>query len=126
MENKIMNRWMRVGLWILAGAVLFGAVFVAGRKFLAGNESVNNDKGQILKGQVMKYDAASLIVAIDGYGEMYFSDLSSVSVWVIKDDGNGERPQKTDWSKITVGQRVSLSMDKSGQKLISVIILTKP
>jgi|SRR3990167_3223979 len=126
MENKIMNRWMRVGLWILAGAVLFGAVFVAGRKFLAGNESVNNDKGQILKGQVMKYDAASLIVAIDGDGEMYFSDLTSVSVWVIKDDGKGERPQKTDWSKITVGQRVSLSMDKSGQKLISVIILTKP
>lgn len=121
-----MNRWMKVGLWVLAGAILLGVVFVAGRKFLAGDESVNtnqDEKGQILKGQVVKYDTASLVVAIEGDGEMYFSDLTSVSVWVIKDDGTGEKPQKADWSKVAVGQRVSLSMDKSGQKLISVIIL---
>ncbi len=120
-----MNRWMKVGLWVLAGAVLLGVVFVAGRKFLAGDESVNtnqDEKGQILKGQVVKYDTASLVVAIEGDGEMYFSYFTSVSVWVIKDDGMGERPQKADWTKVAVGQRVSLSMDKSGQKLISVIV----
>lgn len=111
-----MNRWMKAGLWVLAGAVLLAGAFqIVSKK--------PDEKGQILKGQVVKYDTASLVVAIEGDGEMYFSYLTSVSVWVIKDDGTGERPQKADWSKVAVGQRVSLSMDKLGQKLISVIIL---
>ena len=108
---------------MLTGTVLLGMAFGAGRKFLAGNASVNDDHGQNLKGQVVKYDTLSLTVAIERSGETNFPDLSQVSVWAIKDDGTGERPQKADWSNITVGQRVSLSMDKSGQKLISVIIL---
>ncbi|GEM_PF-6804241 len=119
-----MNRWLKVGLGVLAGAVLVGAAFVAGRKFLAGNKppvvlKKQDEKGRVLKGQVVKYDIVSLTVAIDGGSEMNFPDLTKVSVWVIKDG----RPQKSDWSKVTVGQRVSLSMDKPGQKLISIIIL---
>lgn len=111
-----MSRLIKAGLGVLAGAVLLGGAFqIASKK--------PDEKGLILKGQVVKYDTASLVVAIEGDGEMYFSYLTSVSVWVIKDDGTGERPQKADWSKVAVGQRVSLSMDKSGQKLISVIIL---
>lgn len=126
-----MNRWMKVGLWILAGTVLFGAAFVAGRQFLAGNESVKTDqsvvkkqeeKGQIIRGRVTKYDIVTLTVATDGGSEMRYSDLTRVSVWVVKEDGRGGSPQKTGWSNVAVGQNVSLSMDSSGQKLISVIV----
>lgn len=120
-----------MGLWILAGAVLFGAAYVAGRQFLAGNESVKteqivlekkDEKGQVVRGRVAKYDTVSLTVATEGGGEMNFPDLSYVSVWVVKDDGRGGSPKKADWSKVAVGQNISLSMDKSGQKLISVIV----
>ena len=122
-----MSKWSKVGLWVLAGMVLIGSVFVTGRKFFAGNESANisqtvpkkeDEKGLILKGQVVKYDTVSLTVALEGDGEKNFSDLVRVSVWEIKDG----RPQKADWLKVTEGQKVSLSMDKSGQKLISVIV----
>ena len=114
--------------------VLFALAIVFGRKFLVVNESVNptnagqvilkkqDEKGQILKAQVAKYDATSLTVIIEGEGEMSFSNLAEVSVWTIKDGVKGEVPKKADWSKVAAGKRVSLSMDKSGQKLISVIV----
>lgn len=122
---------MNVGLWILVGAVLFGAAFVAGRKFFPGKKSVNtapivltkqDEKGQIIRGRVAKYDIVSLTVATESGGEMSFPDLTRVSVWIVKNDGGGGSPQKADWTKLAVGQSISLSMDKSGQKLISVIV----
>lgn len=113
------------------GAVLFGAAYVAGRKFLASNTSVKTDqsvvkrqdeKGQVVRGRVTKYDIVTLTVATDGGSEMNFSDLTRVSVWAVKEDGRGGSPQKTGWSKVAAGQNVSLSMDSSGRKLISVIV----
>ncbi len=126
-----MNRWQKAALWTLVGVMLFGAAFVAGRKFLAGNESVNtnqivlkkgDEKGQVVKGRMVKYDIVSFTMVTEGGSEMSFSDLANVSVWVAKDGGRGESPQKADWTKVAVGQNISLSMDKSGQKLISVIV----
>lgn len=131
-----MNKKIKIGLYVLlvTVAVLFGLVVVFGRKFLVRNEPVKSvnisydvlkkqdEKGQILKGQVVKYDTTSLTVAIEGEGgEKNFSNLAEVSVWTVG-DGKGEAPKKTDWSKIAAGQKISLSMDKPGQKLISVII----
>ncbi len=119
---------MKGVLFISGVVILLVGVFAAGQKYIAANKSANpapivlkkgEEKGQILKGQIVKYDIGSLTVTIDGGKEMYFSDLSQVAVWEIKD----ERPQKSNWLKVTVSQKVSLSMDKSGQKLISLIIL---
>jgi len=132
-----MSRWIKTGLYVLliTVVVLFALAIVFGRKFLVVNESVNptnagqvilkkqDEKGQILKAQVAKYDATSLTVIIEGEGEMSFSNLAEVSVWTIKDGVKGEVPKKADWSKVAAGKRVSLSMDKSGQKLISVIVM---
>ena len=118
---------MKGVFFITSVVILLVGAFVAGQKYLA-NKPLNptpivlnkqDEKGQVLKGLVVKYDIGSLTVAIDGGEEMYFSDLDKISVWEIKDG----RPQKSDWLKVTVGQKVSLSMDKSGQQLISVIIL---
>src|SRR3989338_7754592 len=131
-----MSRWIKTGLYVLliTVVVLFALAIVFGRKFLVVNESVNptnagqvilkkqDEKGQILKAQVAKYDATSLTVIIEGEGEMSFSNLAEVSVWTIKDGVKGEAPKKADWSKVAAGKRGSLSMDKSGQKLISVIV----
>ena len=123
-----MNGWIKVGLWVLVGAVLVVVVFVAEQKFLVISKLVNTapivlkkeeEKGQVLIGKVIKYDISSLTVATDGGNEMYFSGLDRVSVWKIKDG----KPQGSDWSKVAVGQKVSLSMDKQGQNLVSIIIL---
>ena len=112
----------------------FVFVVVFGRRFLVRNEPVKSvnisydvlkkqdEKGRILKGQVVKYDTLSLTVDIEGQGEESFSNLAGISVWTLKDGNKGEAPKKADWSKIAAGKRVSLSMDKSGQKLISVIV----
>lgn len=125
------KRWLVLGLGLVF-VVLAVVVFMVGQKLLIIGKPIvpasivskkEEEKGQILKGQIVKYDIGSLTVAIDGGNEMYFSSLDRVSVWKIKDDGTGERPQKADWSKVAVGQKVSLSMDETGQKLISVIIL---
>lgn len=126
-----MNRWLKMVLWIGAGVVLFGAAYMAGRKVFVSNRTAainkivlkkEEEKGQIIRGRVTKYDIVTLTVATDGGSEMNFSDLTRVSVWVVKDDGSGGSPQKTGWSKVAVGQNVSLSMDQSAQKLISVIV----
>ena len=117
-----------MGLWVLVGAVLVVVVFVAEQKFLVISKLVNTapivlkkeeEKGQVLIGKVIKYDISSLTVATDGGNEMYFSGLDRVSVWKIKDG----KPQGSDWSKVAAGQKVSLSMDKQGQNLVSIIIL---
>lgn len=119
---------MKGVLFIVGGIVLLGGAFIAGQKYIAANKSAGptpivlqkgEEKGQILKGQITKYDIGSLTVTLDEGKDLYFSDLDNISVWEIK---NG-RPQKSDWLKVTVGQKVSLSMDKPGQRLISVIIL---
>mgnify|MGYP001585794834 CR=1 FL=1 len=126
-----MNRWMKAGLWIGIGGVLFGAAFVVGRNVSMNNRSATtaqivlekkDEKGQIVRGRVAKYDIVSLTVATESGGEMSFPDLTRVSVWVVKDDGRGGSPQKADWTKLAVEQKVSLSMDSLGQKLISVIV----
>lgn len=119
---------MKVLLLILSVIILLAGVFIFGKKYIATNKSVNpvpivlqkgEEKGQVLKGQITKYDIGSLTVTLNEGKDLIFSDLAQVGIWEIK---NG-RPQKSDWLKVTVGQKVSLSMDKSGQKLISVIIL---
>ena len=123
-----MNGWIKVGLWVSAGAVLIAVAFVTAWKLLPDNKLLNTtpvvlkkgeEKGQVLIGKVIKYDISSLTVATDGGNEMYFSGLDRVSVWKIKDG----KPQGSDWSKVAVGQKVSLSMDKQGQNLVSIIIL---
>lgn len=115
-------------LFTIGVVILLGGVFIAGQKYIAANKSVNpvpivlqkgEEKGQVLKGQITKYDIGSLTVTLDGGKDLNFSDLDKVSVWEIK---NG-RPQKADWLRVTVGQKVSLSMDKQEEKLVSVIIL---
>lgn len=107
---------------------MLAGVFIAGQKYIEANKSAGptlivlkegEEKGQILKGQITKYDIGSLTVTLDEGKDLNFSDLDKVSVWEIK---NG-RPEKSDWLKVTVGQKVSLSMDKPGQNLVSIIIL---
>jgi len=119
---------MKVVLLTLGIIILLVGVFAAGQKYLAANKSVNpapivlkkgEEKGQILKGQIVKYDIGSITITLDEGKDLNFSDLDKVSVWEIKDG----RPQKTNWLKVMVGQKVSLSMDKPGQRLISIIIL---
>ena len=118
---------MKGVFFITSVVILLVGAFVAGQKYLA-NKPLNptpivlnkqDEKGQVLKGLVVKYDIGSLTVTLDEGKDLNFSDLDRVSVWEIK----GGKPQKSDWLKVTVGQKVSLSMDKSGQQLISVIIL---
>lgn len=119
---------MKVVLLTVGVIILLAGVFIAGQKYIEANKSAGpapivlqkgEEKGQILKGQITKYDIGSLTVTLDEGKDLYFSDLDNISVWEIK---NG-RPQKSDWLKVTVGQKVSLSMDKPGQRLISIIIL---
>lgn len=121
------KRWLVLGLGLVF-VVLAVVVFMVGQKLLIIGKPIvpasivskkEEEKGQILKGQIVKYDIGSLTVAIDGGNEMYFSSLDRVSVWKIKDG----KPQKSDWLNVMIGQKVSLSMDETGQKLISVIIL---